>query len=71
MADWGHSTEAYAVKVAGESGARRLSLFHHDPAHSDKQIDRMLSRARRIAAKDHQVEVHAAAEGTSINLGKA
>jgi ribonuclease BN (tRNA processing enzyme) len=71
MADWGHSTEAYAVKVAGESGARRLSLFHHDPAHSDKQIDRMLSRARRLAAKDHQVEVHAAAEGTSINLGKA
>jgi len=71
MADWGHSTEAYAVQVAGEAGARRLSMFHHDPAHSDKQIDRMLSRARRIAAKDHQLEVHAAAEGTSINLGRA
>lgn len=69
MADWGHSTEAYAVQVAAQSGVRRLSLFHHDPAHSDKQVDRMLSRARRIASNDHHVEVHAAAEGTSINLG--
>jgi ribonuclease BN (tRNA processing enzyme) len=71
MADWGHSTEAYAVHVARESGARRLSLFHHDPAHTDKQVDRMLSHSRRIAGRDHQVEVHAAAEGSSVNLGKA
>jgi phosphoribosyl 1,2-cyclic phosphodiesterase len=71
MAHWGHSTEAYAVRVASESGARRLCLFHHDPAHSDKQIDQMLSNARRLASKHHAVEVSAAAEGQTVNLGKA
>ena len=40
MSDWGHSTETYAVRVAVEAGARRLCLFHHDPAHSDDQVDR-------------------------------
>jgi ribonuclease BN (tRNA processing enzyme) len=70
MAGWGHSTEAYAVRVASEAGARRLMMFHHDPAHSDKDIDRMLSHARRVASKKHQVEVSAASEGMSVTLGK-
>jgi ribonuclease BN (tRNA processing enzyme) len=71
LSDWGHSTPAYAVRVAGESGAHRLSLFHHDPAHSDKEIDRLLGHARRLASKGPGVEVSAAAEGTSIDLGRA
>ncbi len=70
LSDWGHSTAAYAVLVARESGARRLSLFHHDPAHTDKEIDRMLSHARRLAPRQ-ALEVSAAAEGTSVDLGKA
>ena len=44
MSDWGHSTVAYAVHVAAEAGARRLALFHHDPSHTDKEIDRMSPR---------------------------
>jgi phosphoribosyl 1,2-cyclic phosphodiesterase len=71
LSDWGHSTAAYAVLVARESGARRLSLFHHDPAHTDRQIDRMLSHARRIASRERSLEVSAASEGTSVDLGKA
>jgi phosphoribosyl 1,2-cyclic phosphodiesterase len=70
MAGWGHSTEAYAVRVASEAGAQRLILFHHDPAHSDKEVDRMLDHARRVASGS-QVEVKAAFEGMSVNLGKA
>ena len=69
MSDWGHSTEAYAVRVAVESGAHRLCLFHHDPAHSDDQVDRMLGHARRIASKHDLNEVSAAAEGESVDLG--
>lgn len=69
MSDWGHSTEAYAVRVAVESGARRLCLFHHDPAHSDDQVDRMLDHARRLASKHNLNEVGAAAEGESVDLG--
>ena len=43
---WGHCTIDYAVHVAKEAGAQRLALFHHDPAHSDDQID-LLVRATR------------------------
>jgi ribonuclease BN (tRNA processing enzyme) len=68
MSDWGHSTDAYAVRVAIESGARQLMMYHHDPAHSDEQIDRMLTTARDIAGQDHQLEVSAAAEGMTVDL---
>jgi len=70
LSDWGHSTAAYAVTVARESGAHRLSLFHHDPAHTDKEIDRMLDHARRLAPRQ-VLDVSAAAEGRSVDLGKA
>ena len=42
LSDWGHSTANYAVEVAEQSGVKRLTLFHHDPAHTDETIDRML-----------------------------
>jgi ribonuclease BN (tRNA processing enzyme) len=71
MGEWGHSTETYAVHVAVESGARRLMLFHHDPAHSDTQVDQMLNSAREIATKSHLVEVNSASEGMSVTLSKA
>ncbi len=66
---WGHSTAAYAVHVAAESGARRLALFHHDPSHSDRQIDAMLAHARSLGSTSPGVEISAASEGTSTVLG--
>lgn len=69
MAGWGHSTEEYAVRVAGEAGARGLVMFHHDPAHSDTQVDRMLERAQRVAADNYDLEVGAASEGMTVDLG--
>lgn len=71
LSDWGHSTAAYAVHVAVEAGVGRLALFHHDPSHVDKDIDRMLSRARRLAAPLHLGDVTAASEGTTVDLGSA
>lgn len=68
MSTWGHSTDEYAVQVAVESGARRLCLFHHDPAHSDEQVDVMLDHARRLASKHGLTEVCAAAEGHVFDL---
>jgi phosphoribosyl 1,2-cyclic phosphodiesterase len=71
MSDWGHSTVAYAVQVAAEAGAHRLSLFHHDPSHHDRDIDRMLTRARKLATPRHLGDISAASERTPIDLGKA
>lgn len=36
---WGHCTPGLALRFAETVGARRLCLFHHDPAHSDELLD--------------------------------
>jgi ribonuclease BN (tRNA processing enzyme) len=70
LSDWGHSTPAYAVQVATEAGARRLDMFHYDPAHTDRQIDAMLRAARQVAQSAGKVEVNAAKEGATFELRK-
>ncbi len=70
LADWGHSTPTYAMHVAVESGARRLTLFHHDPSHTDKEIDLLLHHSRKLDP-EHRIDVTAAAEGICVDLGAA
>ncbi len=70
-AEWGHSTIAYAVRVAAEAGAKRLLLFHHDPSHADRDIDRIVSGARRLPDAKRIDDVSAAREGESIDLGRS
>jgi phosphoribosyl 1,2-cyclic phosphodiesterase len=69
-AHWGHCTVDYAVLVAREAGARSLALFHHDPAHGDDEVDRLLEGARRTAAKMGVDEVFAAAEGITVSFDR-
>jgi phosphoribosyl 1,2-cyclic phosphodiesterase len=45
---WGHSTLDMAAAVANRAGARQLVLFHHDPAHSDGELDAMQARAQEL-----------------------
>jgi phosphoribosyl 1,2-cyclic phosphodiesterase len=68
--DWGHCTVDYAARVARASGAHRLVLFHHDPAHDDADVDRMLAHARAELAGCGVEEVIAAAEGLTISLDR-
>jgi ribonuclease BN (tRNA processing enzyme) len=68
-ATWGHSTIGYAVHVAAEAGARRLSLFHHDPDHTDEILDRLVDTALSAPGASRLEAVSAAAEGSSIELG--
>jgi phosphoribosyl 1,2-cyclic phosphodiesterase len=39
--DRGHGTNVVAVDLCQAAGARRLALFHHEPSHSDTQIQQM------------------------------
>ena len=64
---WGHCTVEYAVWLAGEVGARRLALFHHDPSHDDDMLDR-LAAAANACGRDMGVEVFAAREGLAVEL---
>lgn len=43
---WGHSTWQEAVKVAESAGVKTLVLFHHDPLHSDDQLDEIARQAQ-------------------------
>lgn len=43
---WGHSTMIEAAKIASAVHARRLFLFHHDPAHNDDTVEAMSEEAR-------------------------
>jgi ribonuclease BN (tRNA processing enzyme) len=36
---WGHSAISHALAFFAHVGAKRLVAFHHDPAHSDEQLD--------------------------------
>jgi phosphoribosyl 1,2-cyclic phosphodiesterase len=49
---WGHSSVADAVSFSHAVGARRLLLFHHEPLHSDGQLDRLEERARSLAGSN-------------------
>lgn len=42
---FGHSNMVQAFEFAAMANARRFVPFHHDPAHSDDQIDLMITRA--------------------------
>ena len=38
---WGHSTTEHVARFAQKAEVDRLLLFHHDPMHSDDQLDAM------------------------------
>jgi phosphoribosyl 1,2-cyclic phosphodiesterase len=67
--DWGHCTIDYALLVAQEAGAQRLVLFHHDPAHSDDEMDRLVADAQEKGRALGLTEVIGAYEGLTLTLG--
>jgi phosphoribosyl 1,2-cyclic phosphodiesterase len=66
---WGHSTPDDAIAVAKEAGAKTLCLFHHAPARSDEEQDEIL-HAYQHALRDDDLELIAAAEGLTVDLGE-
>jgi phosphoribosyl 1,2-cyclic phosphodiesterase len=65
--DWGHCTLEYALLVARTARAKRLVLFHHDPWHSDEQLDQLTADLRAQAAGTG-VDVSAAYEGLVLDV---
>jgi ribonuclease BN (tRNA processing enzyme) len=43
---WGHSTWRMAADVAARAGVGCLALYHHDPAHDDREVEAMERGAR-------------------------
>jgi len=66
LVGWGHSSVAHAVTVARQAEARRLVLFHHDPAHDDGDLERLEARARELAGDE--LDVCLAREGLELSV---
>lgn len=68
--DWGHSTYEFAVNTALEAKVNHLVLFHHDPKHSDRDIDEIEEAARsyKVDPAKGLRTISAAYEGMEINL---
>jgi phosphoribosyl 1,2-cyclic phosphodiesterase len=45
---WGHSSTEQAVLFGRLAKVRRFVMFHHDPSHSDGQLDALLTYAREL-----------------------
>ena len=65
--DWGHCTLEYALLVAKLAKAKKLVLFHHDPAHSDDILDRLFAELAH-SAEGSGVEVIGAYEGLVLDF---
>jgi phosphoribosyl 1,2-cyclic phosphodiesterase len=68
---WGHSSLSDALTFAHRSGASRTLLFHHDPHHTDDELDALaktaLERWEQVGGRRGTVEL--AAEGSQIVVG--
>ena len=66
---WGHGSISSAVSLALEAEVQTLGLFHHDPSHDDKMVDKMVEFARDLVIqKGSDLEVVGAQEGGEILL---
>ncbi len=63
---WGHSTIDQSIALADLAGVRRLVTFHHDPDHTDDDLDRALAEA--VARTKSRVEVDAGTEGAVFEV---
>lgn len=62
---WGHSSIEHAVSFADLVNADRLALIHHEPEHSDDQIDEILALA---TGSRRRGSVIAAADGLKLDV---
>jgi phosphoribosyl 1,2-cyclic phosphodiesterase len=69
--DWGHSSNVVAVDLCHAARARRLALFHHEPIHSDEDIQRIHAetvRYEELTRLDRPLDVLCAYDGLQVRL---
>jgi len=64
---WGHSDYEKALDLAHKAGVRRLVLFHHDPGHSDADLEGAEVLCREaVSGRGWDMTVEAAREDDTI-----
>ena len=64
---WGHSCIDHVIAFARKARVGTLVLFHHDPYHTDEQLEELLTEARRRWPGTEE-QVCLAQEGMTIEL---
>jgi ribonuclease BN (tRNA processing enzyme) len=64
---WGHSSVAHTVTFGMMAKVGRLFMFHHDPLHSDSQLEAMLTRARELWGREPD-DIALSYEGMEIEI---
>jgi phosphoribosyl 1,2-cyclic phosphodiesterase len=66
---WGHPRYTTVVDLAVQAEVKRLALYHHDPMHSDREIDAKVDGAReRAQMHEACIEIFAARESLVIRI---
>jgi phosphoribosyl 1,2-cyclic phosphodiesterase len=66
---WGHSSFTSALELAISAGVKNFGLYHHDPDHSDEDMDRIVEVSKQVIQKKGiKMNVFAAAEGQKISI---
>ncbi len=62
---WGHTSLPALAEMLAAAAPSRALMFHHDPSHSDDELDAMLAEVRTLAP---EAVVELAREGMEISL---
>lgn len=66
---WGHPRATTVVDFAVQGQVRQLALTHHDPMHSDRDVDLMVLECQeRAESHGAELEVFGAREGVTLKI---
>jgi phosphoribosyl 1,2-cyclic phosphodiesterase len=68
---WGHPRATTCVDLGGQAKVKQLALTHHDPMHSDLQVDlKVAACSDRAEALGYTMQVFGAREGIELKVGE-
>ena len=71
-AGFGHACVDDVITMAVEGQVKQLALFHHDPIHTDEQIDQMVEYCQTdLIPSDSTLQCFGAREGLQISIGQS
>lgn len=66
---WGHPRATTLVDLAAQGNVEKLALYHHDPMHSDREVDaKVMLCHERAKLLGSPVEIFGAREGIELKL---